>query len=103
MESPDIYTGTQICILFLFGGGGHTRGVWKLSSAYGLNWSYSCWPTPPPQQHRILAMSTTYIIAHGNTGHSLTTGQGQGANLNPHGYWLDLFLLYHNGNSLSVF
>ena len=33
--------------------------------------SYSCWPTPQPQQRRIRGLSATYTIAHGNAG-SLT-------------------------------
>ena len=34
----------------------------------GSNWSYSCWPTPQPQQCGIRAASTTYTTAHGNAG-----------------------------------
>ena len=33
----------------------------------GSNWSYSCLPTPQPQQHQIRAASATYTTAHGNT------------------------------------
>ena len=29
----------------------------------GLNWSYSCWPTPQPQQSHIRASSTAYTVA----------------------------------------
>ena len=32
----------------------------------GWNRSYSCWPTPQPQQRLIWAMSATYTTAHGN-------------------------------------
>ena len=39
-----------------------------------------------------------YTTACGNTG-SLTTGRGQGLNLQPHGYQSDLFLLRHDGNA----
>ena len=41
------------------------------SQARGSNRSYSCWPTPQPQQCRIRAESVTYTTAHGNAG-SLT-------------------------------
>jgi len=41
------------------------------SQAGGLNRSYSCWPTPQPQPHRIRATSVTYTTAHSNAG-SLT-------------------------------
>ena len=34
----------------------------------GYNWSYSCWPTPRPQQHQIRAESATYTTAHSNAG-----------------------------------
>ena len=37
----------------------------------GLNWSYSCEPTPQLEQHRIQAASATYATAPGNAG-SLT-------------------------------
>ena len=37
----------------------------------GSNWSYSCRPTPQPQQRGIQATSVTYNTAHSNTG-SLT-------------------------------
>ena len=34
----------------------------------GVNWSWSCWPTPQlqPQQDEIWALFATYTIAHGN-------------------------------------
>ena len=43
--------------------------MWKFSG-YGSNQSYSCRPTPQPQQHRIQAASAsaTYTTAHGDTG-----------------------------------
>ena len=34
----------------------------------GVGQSYSCQPTPQPQQHEIQATSATYITAHSNTG-----------------------------------
>ena len=37
----------------------------------GPNRSYSCWPTPQPQQHQIWATSSTYTTAHSIAG-SLT-------------------------------
>ena len=36
------------------------------SQARASNQSYSCQPTPEPQQHRIWAVSETYTTAHGN-------------------------------------
>ena len=36
------------------------------SQARGANQSYSCQPTPQPQQHGIGATSVTYTTAHGN-------------------------------------
>ena len=41
------------------------------SQVRGSNWSYSCQPTPQPQQRQIQAESVTYTIAHSNAG-SLT-------------------------------
>ena len=38
------------------------------SQARGLNWNFSCLPTPEPQQCGTQATSATYTIAHGNTG-----------------------------------
>ena len=35
----------------------------------GSNQSYSCWPTPQPQQHQIWAASATCNTAHGNARH----------------------------------
>ena len=48
------------------------------------------------------AMSATYTTAHGNAW-SLTHWVRPGIEPQPRGYQLDLFLLYHNGNSLSHF
>ena len=57
-----------------------------------LNQSYSCWPTPQPWQHRILATSATYMALCGNLGtltHCVRPGikpvslQRQGWVLNP--------------------
>ena len=47
----------------LFGTPPLHREVPRLGSIH----SYSCWPTPQPQQCRIPAASATYTIAHGNT------------------------------------
>ena len=48
-----------------------TPVAWWSSQARGLNQSYSCQPTPQPQQHRLRATSATCTTAHSNTG-SLT-------------------------------
>ena len=60
--------------------------------ARGQNQSYSCEPTP--QQGGIQAASTIYTTALGSAG-SLT----HWARL---GYWSDLFLLSHDGNSVVL-
>ena len=74
--------------------------MWKCPGQ-GLNQSYSCWPTPQPQQCQIQASSMTYTTAHGNVG-SPTTEQTQGSThilmdtsqvLNP---------LRHNQNPLLI-
>ena len=44
--------------------------MWRFPGQ-GSNGSYTCRPTPQPQQHQIWAMSATYATVHGNTG-SLT-------------------------------
>ena len=49
---------------------GHSCGIWRFPGQ-GSNRSYSCWPVPQPQQHEILAVSSTYTTAQGNVG-SLT-------------------------------
>ena len=46
-------------------------GLWRKPAATALiqplsNWSYSCQPTPEPQQCQIQAVSLTYTTAHGN-------------------------------------
>ena len=45
---------------------------WATPKAYGhsqgSNQSYSCWPTPPPQQCQIQASSANNTEAHGNGG-----------------------------------
>ena len=48
---------------FLFQG--HTCGLWRFPGQ-GSNWSYSCRPTPQPQQCQIQAEFMTYTTAHGN-------------------------------------
>ena len=52
-------------LLFVFQG--HIHIIWSFPGQ-GLNWSCSCQPTPQPQQHKIQAMSMTYITAHCNAG-----------------------------------
>ena len=42
---------------------GHTYGIWRFPG-YGSNQSYSCWPTPEPQQCQIWATSVMYTTAH---------------------------------------
>ena len=49
---------------------GCTRGIWKFPGQRS-NWSFTCWPTPQPQQHRIQATSVIYAKACSNIG-SLT-------------------------------
>ena len=51
---------------FLFCFQGHRCSIWRFP-VQGWNWSYSCRPTPEPQQHGIRDMSVTYTTAHGNT------------------------------------
>ena len=65
-------TNSDSFILFYFLG--HTGGIWKFPGK-GLNWSYSWWPMPQPQQWGIWAMSGTYTTAHSNAG-SLTLWVG---------------------------
>ena len=57
-----------VCLFLLFRAASVAYGD---SQTRGSNWSYSCWPTPQPQQHEIRATSATYTTAHGNAG-SLT-------------------------------
>ena len=47
---------------------GRTCSIWRFP---GSNWSYSCRPSPQPQQHQIWAVSVTYTTAQDNAG-SLT-------------------------------
>ena len=55
-----------------------------------------------PQQRQIRAESANYT-AHGNARSLTYRARGQGSNPSPHGYWLDLFPLCHNGNSILNF
>ena len=55
---------------------GHTNDIWKFPGGR-LNQSYSCQPTPQPQQHQIRAVSATDTTAHSNTG-TLTHWEGPG-------------------------
>ena len=54
------------CFLSFYG---RTRGIWRFPDS-GLNCSYSCQPTPEPQQCQIWirAASVNYTTAHGNAG-----------------------------------
>ena len=67
--SFNLYCLISSVILFLlfFWGGSCTCGLWKFPGQ-GWNQSYSCWPTPQPQPHRIWAMSVTYTTVHNNAG-----------------------------------
>ena len=49
---------------------GCTCSIWKFPG-WGSNQSYSYWPGPQSQRHRIRAVSATYTTTQGNTG-SLT-------------------------------
>ena len=51
---------------FFFSFYSHTCRIWKFPG-YGSDQSYSCRPTPQPQQHQIWATSVTYATACGNT------------------------------------
>ena len=65
----------------------------------GVNWSYSCQPTPQPQQRGIQATSVTYTAAHGNA-RSLTHWARPG--MEPTSSWTRrqvLNPLSHNRNS----
>ena len=46
---------------------GHSHGIWRFPGE-GSNWSYSCRPTPEPQQLGIRAAFATYTTAHSNAG-----------------------------------
>ena len=74
------------CFLVAYGG----------SQTRGWNRSYSCWPTPQPQQCRIWSKSVTYTTAHGNA-RSLTHWGRPG--IKPTSLWMLVeFPLSHNGN-----
>ena len=63
----------------------------------GSNWSYSCRPTPQPQQCQIQAASATYTTAQGNAGSPDPLSK---ARIEPVTSWfLDLFPLCHDRNS----
>ena len=57
----------------------------------GLNWSYSCWPVPQPQQHTIQATSAIYTTAHSNAG-SLTSWVRPG--IQPVSLWMLVRFVY---------
>ena len=69
------------------------------AQASGQIKSYSCWPTPEPQQHRIRAESATYTTAHGNA-RSFTHWARPG--VKPETSWF-LVPLRHKGNSPITF
>ena len=52
--------------LFFFSATPETYGGSQAKGLIRSNRSYSCWPTPQPQQRQILAMSVTYTTAHSN-------------------------------------
>ena len=54
-------------------------------SRLGVEWSYSCWPTPQPWQCQIRVTSATYTTARGNV-RSLTHWAGPG--IEPATSWL---------------
>ena len=62
--------------------------------------SYSCWPTPQPQQCGIWAASSTYTTAHGNI-RSLTHWEIRGWTLILKDTSWVLNLLSHSGKSLA--
>ena len=76
--------GVQMIIVMFFAFFRAAPAAYGGSKAKGLNRSYSCWPTPQPQQCQILATSVTYTTAHGNAG-SLTHLARPGINPQPHG------------------
>ena len=60
-----VRTGTHKTFLFLVFLGSCTWGIWRFPGE-GSNRSWSCRPTPQPQQRGIRATSATYTTAHGN-------------------------------------
>ena len=69
---------------FFFAFQGHTRSIWKFPDQ-GSNPSYSCWPTPQPQQCVIQAKFATYNTAPRNAG-SLTHRERPG--IKPASSWI---------------
>ena len=98
---------------FFFSFLGYTCGIQKFPGQ-GLDWSYSCQPTPRPQQCWIQAASMTYTTAHGNA-RSLTHWMRQG--IEPASSWIpvrfltwwattetqEIFLLVHFLNLNSIY
>ena len=62
----------------------------------GSNHSYSCQPTPQPQQCQIQAECATYTTAHGNAGLFNSLSEGR-LNLHLYGFQSDSFLLSQMG------
>ena len=57
------------------------------SQAKGPIRSYSCWPTPQPQQHQIQAEAASYTPQFMAMPDPWPTERGRGSNLEPHGSW----------------
>ena len=70
-STQDTHMYLYVCNLFFFCLFRATPETYGGSQARGRNRSYSCWPTPQPQQDQIRAAYATYTTAHGNSG-SLT-------------------------------
>ena len=83
---------------FAFAFYGLTCGIWRFPGK-GSNRSYSCWPTPRPQQRRIQDASATCTIAHGNAQSLNPPRSRPGIELQPHGSWSDLFLSFDRNSS----
>ena len=71
-----------IFFAFFLGGGGPACGIGRVPGE-GANQSYSCQPTPQPQQRQIWTASATYSTAHSNAG-SLTHWARPEIDLQPH-------------------
>ena len=63
---PTVFQLSLFLILFIFFLFRAAPVAYGRSQVRGSNQSYSCQPTPQPQQQRIWATSATYITVHGN-------------------------------------
>ena len=63
--NPGVHGAFQMSLFFFFLFYGCIHSTWKFPDQ-GSNLSYSCQPTPQPQQRGIWASSATYNTAHGN-------------------------------------